>query len=432
MVSISGTPSVAEGGNLVYTVSLSGGTSATPIVVPVTYTGTAANGTDYTNVVNVTIPAGASSASLTVAALADSVLEGSETVIATLGAGTGYTVGTASATGTITDVAPPLVVSISGTPSVAEGGNLVYTVSLSGGTSATPIVVPVTYTGTAANGTDYTNVVNVTIPAGASSASLTVAALADSVLEGSETVIATLGAGTGYTVGTASATGTITDVAPPLVVSISGTPSVAEGGNLVYTVSLSGGTSATPIVVPVTYTGTAANGTDYTNVVNVTIPAGASSASLTVAALTDSVLEGSETVIATLGAGTGYTVGTASATGTITDVAPPLVVSISGTPSVAEGGNLVYTVSLSGGTSATPIVVPVTYTGTAANGTDYTNVVNVTIPAGASSASLTVAALTDSVLEGSETVIATLGAGTGYTVAPPPAPPAPSPTWRRP
>ena len=89
--------------------------------------------------------------------------------------------------------------------------------------------------------------------------------------------------------------------------------------------------------------------------------------------------------------------------------------------------------TLSGGTSATPIVVPVTYTGTAANGTDYTNVVNVTIPAGASSATLTVAALTDGVLEGSETVIATLGAGAGYTVAAPPAaPPAPSPTWRRP
>ena len=90
-------------------------------------------------------------------------------------------------------------------------------------------------------------------------------------------------------------------------------------------------------------------------------------------------------MIATLGTPslTGVTVSDAIGEGTILDgtAASTLSVAIGDAASVTEGGNLVYTVTLSGGTSATDIVIPVTYTGTATDGSDYTSVANVTIGA---------------------------------------------------
>ncbi|NOS73668.1 MAG: cadherin-like domain-containing protein, partial [Methyloglobulus sp.] len=142
-------------------------------------------------------------------------------------------------------------------------------------------------------------------------------------------------------------------------------------------------------------------------------------ATLTLATATDSALEGAETVIASLNAATisGEPAGApqltlldGSGTGTITDTTA-LTVSISDAATVNEGGDLVYTVTLSG-TSTTDITVPVTYTGTAADGSDYTSVASVTILAGETTATLTLATATDSALEGAETVIASLNAAT--------------------
>ena len=119
-----------------------------------------------------------------------------------------------------------------------------------------------------------------------------------------------------------------------MTVSIANAPTINEGGNLVYTVTLSG-TSTSAITVPVTYTGTAADGSDYTSVAFVTIPAGSTSATLTVATNTDSVVEGPETVVAALGTPTGAPTGApavtvasgaATASGSITDTTnhPPV------------------------------------------------------------------------------------------------------------
>ncbi|WP_334179674.1 OmpA family protein, partial [Pseudoxanthomonas sp.] len=173
--------------------------------------------------------------------------------------------------------------------------------------------------------------------------------------------------GTGYTVGTSTATGTITDVAPTLTVNISGTPTINEGGNLVFPVTMTGGTSTTDTTVTVTYTGTATNGVDYTNVATVVIPAGATTADLTVPTLTDTIVEGDETVIPAIAAGTGYTVGTSTATGTITDVTPAqsLFKALTGNAdadnsgSVSVGDVLTYTVTLTntGGIALPNVVV---------------------------------------------------------------------------
>ena len=74
---------------------------------------------------------------------------------------------------------------------------------------------------------------DISLGTGVSQFEVRVTTVADTVLEGTETYVLSA-----YATGQADlveGTGTITDVAPPLVVSISGTPTVAEGGNLEYT-----------------------------------------------------------------------------------------------------------------------------------------------------------------------------------------------------
>ncbi len=106
-------------------------------------------------------------------------------------------------------VAGEVNLTASDTRAAEDGGDqmLVFTVSRRGATGA-PLTVNYTVTGTAASGIDYTALPgSVTIPAGSSSAQITVSVLADSELEPEETVIITLAPGTGYSAGL-STTGT--------------------------------------------------------------------------------------------------------------------------------------------------------------------------------------------------------------------------------
>jgi hypothetical protein len=80
------------------------------------------------------------------------------------------------------------------------------------GPIAAPLSVNVAIAGTATPGADYATITTpVTIAAGAASASLSVTALADGLPEGSETVTATVAAGSYYTATGSPATVTITD-----------------------------------------------------------------------------------------------------------------------------------------------------------------------------------------------------------------------------
>ncbi len=81
-------------------------------------------------------------------------------------------------------------------------------------TGATTSALTVNYLigGTATNGSDYDTLSgSVTIPAGASAANITVTPIADSLVEGNETVTLTLAAASGISLGTSSATVNIAD-----------------------------------------------------------------------------------------------------------------------------------------------------------------------------------------------------------------------------
>src|SRR5690606_14881784 len=130
-------------------------------------------------------------------------------------------------------------------------------------------------------------------------------------------------------------------------------------------------------VVNIGTSGSATAGTDYTgNVSTVTIPAGATTATVVIDPVVDATVEADETVVLSVAPGTGYTVGVpSSATGTIlNDDVPSATIAVS-PAGVAEDGaqNLVYTVTLNQAV-ASPISVNYTIDGTAANGSDYATI----------------------------------------------------------
>ena len=85
----------------------------------------------------------------------------------------------------------------------------------------------------------------------------------------------------------------------------------------------------------------------------ISIAAGASSGTVSVAAPSDDVYLDAGNISATIASATGgnfenLAVNPAAVTTTITDTLDVTTVSLTATPSVAEGGNIVYTASLNG------------------------------------------------------------------------------------
>jgi hypothetical protein len=313
-----------------------------------------------------------------------------------------------------------------------------YTVSLSQ-PAVTDVVVKLTYSGTATDGSDFTAVTSVTVPAGQTSVTFDIATIDDALAEGAESFTVSLGEITGGSFeqiagdpAKATVTTSITDDPGPFgpedtcLVSISGPDSVVEGEAAPgYTISLSQ-PAVTDVVVKLTYSGTATDGSDFTAVTSVTIPAGQSSAVFDIATLDDALTEGSETITLSIGEiiGGGFEAiagdpAGASITTTLTDDTGPkgpedtCLVSITGPGSVVEGETAPgYTVSLSQ-PAVTDVIVKLTYSGTATDGSDFTAVTSVTIPAGQSSAVFDIATLDDALAEGAESFTVSLGEITG-------------------
>ena len=111
-------------------------------------------------------------------------------------------------------ISVPTVTIAATTPAAAEIGPVPgqFTITRGGDTSA-GLTVTYAITGTATNGADYTTLpASITIPAGATSATITVTPIADDIAEGDETVVLTLTGDPLYTISAqGSATVTIQD-----------------------------------------------------------------------------------------------------------------------------------------------------------------------------------------------------------------------------
>src|SRR6185295_8340938 len=176
---------------------------------------------------------------------------------------------------------------------------------------------------------------------------------------------------------------TVTTIDQPDVTVTVSPSAVDEDGatNLVYTFSREGSTTS-PLTVNFSVGGTATFNTDYTQTGaatfnatsgTVTIPAGSSTATVTLDPTSDITVEANETAILTVVTGTSYDVGVpAAATGTITNDDTDVTVAVSPS-SVEEDGapNLVYTFTRNGVTTG-PLTVNFSVGGTATFSTDYT------------------------------------------------------------
>src|ERR1043165_6685335 len=327
-VSAAGSPaSVLEdgAGNLVYTFTREGSTAAA-LTVNFSVGGTATFNTDYTQTGaatfnatpgTVVIPSGSPTATVTLDPTSDLTVEGNETAILTVIAGTSYDIGApAAATGTITNDDTDVTVAVAPS-SVEEDGapNLVYTFTRNGVTTG-PLTVNFSVGGTATYNNDYTQTGaasftatdgTVTFASGSSTATVTVDPTADTVVEPNETVILTLTTGTGYNVAAPStATGTITNDDADVSLAVSPSTVLEDGAtNLVYTFTRTGDTTGA-LVVNFTIGGTADPATDYTQTGatsftapngTVTFAAGSSTATVTVDPTADGAAEANETVI---------------------------------------------------------------------------------------------------------------------------------------
>ncbi|MCE6977813.1 LapA family giant adhesin [Pseudomonas frederiksbergensis] len=387
-LSLSATDSVAEGGSIVYTATLTNA-AGTPVTV------TLSNGAI------ITIAAGATSGSVTVDAPKDDVYKDAGQVEVTIKDAAGgnfenLATNPAAAVTDVTDTLDTSTVTLNATASAAEGGTVTYTATVGAPVTGSPVTVSL------ANGQ------TITIEVGKTTGTVTTTAPNDALaghapLTNSITSVS----GGNYENLVADKTPvstTVTDTVDTTNLSLSATNSVAEGSQITYTATLTNA-AGTPVTV------TLSNGAV------ITIDAGKTTGTVTVDAPKDDVYKDAGTVQATISTATGgnfenlVTSNTAAVT-TVTDTIDKTEVSISGSTSVTEGQTASYTVSLTH-PAQTEVTLKIVYSGTAADGSDFTGVYTVKIPAGASSANFNVATLDDKLTEGTENFVVKIDSATG-------------------
>ncbi|NOT44078.1 MAG: hypothetical protein HOP14_05680, partial [Acidobacteria bacterium] len=419
-----------------FTFTRSGGTGdlSVPLEVSFAVAGSATAGVDYMALPpTVTIPTGEASTTLTVTPLPDGLDEVAEAVSLTLSPGEYFRGAPSSATLFIQDSGLPVVTIVATDPDASEAGpdTGTFTVSRTGDT-AFPLSVFFTRSGTAAAGADFFNTLGggVVIPAGLTTATITVTPINDASVEGPETVVLTLTDQIGYDVGTPNeATVTIADQPTPIVTIEATDANASEAGpdTGTFTVSRTGDT-AFSLTVTFARTGTAAAGADFFNTVAgvVVIPVGQTTATITVTPINDLTVEGPETVVLTLTDQASYDIGTPNeATVTIADQPTPIVTIVASDPDASEVGldTGTFTVTRTGDT-AFALQVALARSGTAGLFGDYTGLsatasMSVSIPAGEVSTTITVTPINDSTVEGPETVVLTLTDQASYDVGTP-------------
>lgn len=423
---------LAEAGGTATLIASLDNVSGLDVTVPFTFSGAATLGTDYTRSASqIVVPAGSTSASLTLTAIDDTLFEDDETVVASVQSVTNaFTTGTTSFSASIQNDDPQPELSLTlGTTSVAEAGGSTELIASISNVSGVPVVVTISLGGAASENVDYsTSSLLLTIPVGQTSASLTFTAIDDTLNEGDELVSIGLASVTGAdTTNTVVPQWTIADddPLPTLTVQLT-TSTLTENGGSSTLIATLDAPSGRDVTVPFAFTGTATSGIDYTlSATQLVIPAGSTSATLTLTALDDALFEGDETVIAEVQAViNANTSGPMSFTATVQDDDPPpqLTVSLQD-PAISEAAGSTNLIASIPSAAVVPVTLTFSLAGTATDGVDYSaNTLSITIPIGQTSANLTLTANGDSIFEGDETVtfgIASVsGASTTSTTLP--------------
>lgn len=417
-VSISG-GSVAEGGNVTFTITRSSSTgSATVQYASTLLAGDTASYADFTGVSGtVSFAAGETSKTITVRTTDDSLFEGDETFTVRLSnPGSGLRLGTTEATGIIlnNDVSAEFSVASAG---AVEGGAITFTVTRSGDAQSSQTVSYVT----SLQGSDTAGLDDFTLKqgtltflAGETQKTITVLTTQDSVLEEDETFTLALSNATGGAAISATggqAIGTIENDEGVVIYSVSDVTVSEATGRLTFTVTRSGDVAANQSISYSFTPGSATAGTDYT-AVNGTLNfvQGTNSQSVEVTLTNDSLYENTETFQIALGsltsiANTRISSFQSTATGRITndDATPSFSIADA---QIEEGGRITFIVTRTGDAQDAITVAYNTFTGTAdtASTIDFANASGtVSFAQGEMTKSVTIQTLADILAEASET-----------------------------
>jgi hypothetical protein len=328
--------------------------------------------------------------------------------------GRSWSLGTTTTSGTSTVALLP-VVTVAKIADATEGSTAgTFRFTRTGSTSAA-LTVNVSASGTATAGTDYTAPTTVTFGVGSATVDYTVTATNDSTSEPTETVEFAVAAGIGYVTGSPAATMDLYDNDAQFV-ALEAATDTGEGTNAGKFQFARIGDLSGSLTANYTVTGTATSGTDYEALSGtVTFLAGEDRAEVLVEAFGDNTADDGETVIATLGTGTGYTVDSLATTATVTIADQALTVSVIQLADGTEGGSNGTFRFTRGGDLTAALAVDYTVSGTATAGTDYTALTGtVTFGIGQHTVDVSVVLVNDTTAEPTETVTVTLDASDDY------------------
>jgi hypothetical protein len=454
IASFAGTPAFESGPDGAIAITFLSSFAGRSVQVPYSLGGTASNGEDYTTLSGVaTLSAGNLTLNIPIDAIYDQVFE-SETLVFTLLPSPDYTLpGTPSLTLPLVDVAgsaaiaAPLAAAVEGdadspldfTVTVTRfadfaSGDISIPFRLSGGTAGSG-EYSVGGSGVAWNAGTSSGVLTLTDIA--TTGSVRITPVDDSLADGDKTVRVLVEAGQSVVIGgTANATGTISDDEPVVSLSREDGDTITEGGpGRTFTFSYPGVPDGVPLGVPVTipFTITGGSATSDRELTgtglslnpdglggSVTIPAGVRTVDILVGAATDETAEPNETVILTLSPpvqGAAYRLGSpTTAQVVLVDSAAVPTVEIVAVADAIEGRSIrCFAIRRSGATTAA-LTVKLDDPSGSASSADYQPLPDdITIPVGASSATLAVAAIADGPDAG-ETIELSIAADAAYLI----------------
>ena len=402
------TVNVAEGAEVTLTVSLTPASSETVSVRYITADREAEAGKDYTRSSRmVTIPAGSTSATITVKTQDDSLNEAGERFVVRL-SDPRHAVLSSQASSTITlgDDDPVPSLSVQDTTVTEDTALLLLAVTLSEPSGREVRAQFETSDDTTTAGADYLADPGViSFQPGQTEVKIPLQILDDVQQESDESFFLDLALADGATLARGAALITIRDDDTAAGLGI-GNAAATEGTSAVsFTVTLASAIAADVTVDYETVDGSAIAGSDYTETSGtLTIAAGDTSGTIEVPILDDTTDESIETFGLRLSNATNVTAPADPATATITDDDSEPSLSVDDASAPEDGGTLMFTITLSDA-SGRPVTVKYnTADGSALQPDDYTLTRGaLTIPAGETSASISVPLRTDPLTEVDET-----------------------------
>jgi uncharacterized repeat protein (TIGR03806 family) len=407
VLSISGGSANEGSGMLAFGVSLSAAAPSPVAVQYLTTNGSAVSPWDYSHSNGtLTIPAGATSATLAVPVTDDIVDEATESFSISLSNPSGVTLGASSAVGTITDNDSVPSISIGNAANNESVSGMGFSIVLSH-PSASPVTVRyATANGSALAGADYTSSSGMaTFQPGQTSLSLVVSLTGDFLDEANETFFVQLSNPENAVLSSAIGTGTIIDDDRTPQISIAGGSANEGAGQIVFDVGLSTASGSSVSVAYATSARSASAGIDFSPASGtLTLPAGATVATLAIPILDDVLTESDEDFAVTISNPRNAILGTASAVGVIIDNDELPIVSVAAASASEASGSVVFPVSLSTPSGVNVTVVYATTAGTANSPGDFQAISGtLSIPAGQTSAQVSVPLTNDTAFEGNET-----------------------------